>query len=422
MMSLKSATSKLFQYNKIAKNFSMWSHIKPRPADPILGIVEEFKKDTSTIKVNLSAGTYKDNDGKPYILNCVKEAQKIILDKNIDHEYLPIEGLKGFIDNSLKLAYTPNNKALKEGRIVGVQGLSGTGSLRIGFEFLKEHYPGPGTVYVPNPSWPNHKNIVLRSHLNYKEYRYYDFQKKALNLNGMLEDLDKAEKGSIVVLHVCAHNPTGLDPTPAEWEEIYKVIASKGHLPFFDMAYQGFATGDLDKDSYGLRKFAESGMNLCLAQSFAKNFGLYGQRIGCFSLVCNTKDEAIAAESNAKFIARAQYSNPPKYGAHIVDIVLSNSDLTAEWHRELKVMADRIASMRQALYDNIKKQGSPHNWEHIIRQIGMFAYTGVNKDQVKRLKSEFHVYLTDDGRISISGLNTKNVEYVAKAFHEVTKI
>lgn len=423
MMSFKTFQTKLFSSKSLStKSFSMWSHIKPRPADPILGIVEEFKKDPATTKVNLSAGTYKDNEGKPYILNCVKAAQKIIIEKNIDHEYLPIEGLRGFIDNSLKLAYTSDNKALKENRIVGVQGLSGTGSLRIGFEFLAEHYPGPRKVLMPNPTWPNHKNIVARANMQCQEYRYYDFQNKSLNLNGMLEDLDKAEKGSIVVLHVCAHNPTGMDPTQGEWAEIQKVIQAKGHLPFFDMAYQGFATGDLDKDSYALRKFADSGMNLCLAQSYAKNFGLYGQRVGCFSLICDSKEEAVAAESNAKFIARAQYSNPPKQGAHLVDIVLSNPDLTAEWHRELKIMADRINAMRQSLYENIKNQGSTHNWEHIIKQIGMFAYTGVSKDQVKRLKQEFHVYLTDDGRISISGLNTKNVEYVAKAFHEVTKI
>ena len=407
----------------LSKNFStsLWSHIKPRPADPILGIVEEWRKDPSSVKVNLSAGTYKDNEGKPYILNCVKAAQKIVLDKNIDHEYLPIEGLRGFIDNSLKLAYTPNNKSLKDGKIVGVQALSGTGSLRIGFEFLKEHYPGPKSVLVPNPSWPNHKNIVVRSNLDYKEYRYYDFDNKTLNLNGMLEDLDKAESGSIVVLHVCAHNPTGMDPTPNQWSEIHRVMQTKKHLPFFDMAYQGFATGDLDKDSFALRKFADSGMSLCLAQSYAKNFGLYGQRIGCFSVICNNKEEAVATESNVKFIARAQYSNPPKYGAHLVDIVLSSPELTTEWHRELKVMADRISTMRQSLYDNLLKQGSKLNWDHIVKQIGMFAFTGVSKDQVKRLKSEFHVYLTDDGRISISGLNTNNVEYVAKAFHEVTR-
>ena len=405
------------------KSFStgLWSHLKPRPADPILGIVEEFKKDKDPAKVNLSAGTYKDNEGKPYILNCVKEAQKLVLSRNIDHEYLPIEGLHGFIKNSLKLAYSEDNTAFKEERIVGCQALSGTGSLRIGMEFFSVSHTGNKTVFIPNPSWPNHKNIVTRSGMEFKEYRYYDFQNKTLNLNGMLEDLEKAPERSIVILHVCAHNPTGMDPSNQQWDEIYKVIAKRNHLPFFDMAYQGFASGDLVKDSYALRKFANAGVKLALAQSYAKNFGLYGQRIGCFSLVCDSKEEANIVEGHVKFYARAQYSNPPKYGAHLVDFVLSDSSLTSEWHRELKVMSDRISTMRHALYNGILAKGSKLNWDHIIKQIGMFAYTGLNLDQVKRLKSEFHIYLTDDGRISISGLNTKNVDYVANAFHEVSK-
>jgi aspartate aminotransferase len=422
MMNFRSTASKLLiKQNILSKNFSMWGHLKPRPADPILGIVEEFKKDTNAIKVNLSAGTYKDNEGKPYILNCVREAQNVILKKNLDHEYLPIEGLKGFNQNSMKLAYTENNKAFQENRIVACQALSGTGALRIGMEFLKEHYQGPQKVMVPNPSWPNHKNIVHRANLNYGEYRYYDFDKKGLNLQGMLEDLSNAERGTIVVLHACAHNPTGMDPTRSEWDRILKVVQERELLPFFDMAYQGYASGDLDTDTYSVRKFADTGMNMCLSQSFSKNFGLYGQRIGLFSLVTGSVQEATAAESHIKFIARAQYSNPPKYGAQLVDIVLSNPDLTTEWHRELKVMANRINDMRHALFENIIKSGSKLNWDHIVKQIGMFAYTGVNLDQVKRLKTEFHIYLTNDGRISISGLNTSNVEYVAKAFHEVTK-
>jgi len=229
-----------FILQSFTKQFSsnIWGAVKARPADPILGIVEEFKKDKATNKVNLSAGTYKDDNGNPYILNCIKAAQKIIVDKNIDMEYLPIDGLRGFIDNSLKLAYTSECPSLKNGQIVGIQALSGTGALRIGFEFLKDHYPLSQTVYIPNPSWPNHKNVVNRSGLNFKEYRYYDYANKRLDLNGLLEDLDKAPANSIVLFHVCAHNPTGLDPNNSEWEQIYNLVKSKGHFPFFDMAYQ----------------------------------------------------------------------------------------------------------------------------------------------------------------------------------------
>lgn len=406
-----------------SKNFStsIWGHLKPRPADPILGIVEEFKKDTSPNKVNLSAGTYKDDDGKPYILNCVKAAERLIADKHLDHEYLPIDGLPSFIKNSLKLAYTPSSQALKEERIAGLQSLSGTGALKIGMEFFSQHYNGSKAVFIPNPSWPNHKNIAIKSGLDFKEYRYYDYKNKSLDLNGMLEDLDKAPNNSLVVLHVCAHNPTGMDPSISQWKDIHKVVAKKNHFPFFDMAYQGFSSGDLDKDAYALRLFADSGVKLALAQSYAKNFGLYGERIGCFSLICDSKQESETALSHLKFIARAQYSSPPKYGAHLVDIVLSDAELTNEWHRELKVMANRISSMRQAVYNGVYNKGSKLNWDHIVQQIGMFAFTGLNIDQVRALKTQHHIYLTDDGRISISGLNTKNFNYVAQAFHDVTK-
>jgi len=203
-------------------------------------------------------------------------------------EYLPIEGLAGFISKSLEVAYSKDNKALKEKRMVGIQALSGTGSLRLGFEFFNEFYPGPKTVLIPNPSWPNHKNVAAKAGMKHAEYRYYNNGTKSLDMNGMLEDLDRAENGSVVVLHVCAHNPTGCDPSKSQWDDIYHLFKKKNHFPFFDMAYQGFASGDLEKDSYGLRRFSNEGSRLALAQSYAKNFGLYGQRVGCLSLQCET--------------------------------------------------------------------------------------------------------------------------------------
>jgi len=250
-------------------------------------------------------------------------------------EYLPIEGLQGFINNSLKLAYGADNKALKNNQIVGVQALSGTGSLNVGMAYLSKFYPGPKNILIPNPSWPNHKNVATLSGLTSSEYRYYDNETKSLNMNGLLEDLEKAEEGSIVLLHVCAHNPTGMDPTNEQWDEIYKMVMKKKHFPFFDMAYQGFASGDLEKDCYALRKFSDAGARLALAQSYAKNFGLYGQRVGCFSLITDSQVERDNVMSQIKFIARSLYSNPPKHGALLVDIVLSDPELTQEWHRVL---------------------------------------------------------------------------------------
>lgn len=329
--------------NNTLQNFSkksmssIWGHVKPRPSDPILGLVEEFKQSTQKGKVNLTAGTYKTEEGKPYVLNCVKIAQKRLIEQvesgKYDMEYMPIEGLASFIQNSLICAYSKQNKALQEKRIAGIQALSGTGSLRVGFEFLNEHYQGPKKVLIPDPSWPNHKNCVERAGMTQATYRYYDRKNKNLDLKGLLEDLDKAENGSVILLHVCAHNPTGMDPNKSQWQEIHNLIKKKKHFPFFDMAYQGFASGDLEKDAYALRLFADSGMNLALAQSYAKNFGLYGQRVGCFSLICNDTTEANNCLGQLKFVARAQYSNPPKHGAYIVDTVLSDPDLTKEWHR-----------------------------------------------------------------------------------------
>jgi len=236
-----------------------------------------------------------------------------------------------------------------------------------------------------------------------------------------LEDLDRAENNSIVLLHAGSHNPTSLDPNQEQWEEICNVIKRKHHFPFFDMAYQGINSGDTDQDAWPIRHFAENGVKVALSQSFSKNMGLSGQRIGCLSVMTDDSQQAENVLSQLKFLARAQYSNPPKHGAHIVDIILSDSDLTQEWHREIKVMAGRIASIRQELYKGIMEAGSKASWEHIIRQSGMFAYTGLTEEQVATLKKAYHIYLTDDGRISVSGLNTKNVDYVAQAFYTMTQ-
>lgn len=273
-----------FIQKHVFKNFGTYANVKMRQSDPILGVVEEFKLDKDPRKVNLSAGTYKDNDGNPYILNVTKEAQKRIVAKNYDMEYLPIDGLRSFVDNSLKLAYTENNNDLKEGKITGIQSLSGTGALKLGFEFIKNFYPYSKKILIPNPTWPNHVNIISRSDLTFEEYRYYNYKNKVIDLEGLLTDLDKAQNNSVVLLHVCAHNPTGMDPSKSQWEEIFRVVKKKQHFPFFDMAYQGFASGNPDLDARAVRMFSETGMKFCLAQSFAKNFGLYGQRIGCFSL------------------------------------------------------------------------------------------------------------------------------------------
>ena len=404
------------------KSFSdIFSHLPKLPPDAIFGLVTAFNQDTNPKKISLSAGTYKDDDNQPYILQCVRKAQEIHLNKKMDMEYLGIDGHPSFIKNSLKIAYTEDNKSLKNGEIAGIQTLSGTGALYIGMKFLKDSYKVSDTILLPDPTWPNHMGVASLAGLKTQKYRYYDLKNSKLDLNGYLEDLDKAPNGSIVLLHSCAHNPTGMDPTHDEWLQIFKVLKKKNHLAFFDNAYQGFASGDLDKDAWAIRHYAADGNRMFLCQSYAKNFGLYGQRVGCFSAVNKSKEETEIIMGHLKSIARRMYSNPPKYGAQIVDIVLNDPALYQTWKDDLVLMSSRIQDMRFALHKNLIETGSKINWDHITKQIGMFAYTGLNKDQVLKLRKEESIYFTEDGRISISGLNTKNVKRVAECFHNVTK-
>ena len=421
MKSISKITNKGLKFS--AKKFSddVFSHLPKLAPDPIFGLMAEFTKDTNPNKISLTAGTYKDDDNKPYILQSVRQAQELHLNKRLDMEYLPIEGLQSFINNSLKVAYSPENKKLQEGAIAAIQTLSGTGALYTGLKFLNDCYKVSNTILIPDPTWPNHSGVAALAGIKVGKYRYYDNKTQTIDINGFLEDLDKAPNGTIILLHSCAHNPTGMDPSKDEWQSIFKVLKKKNHIPFFDNAYQGFASGDLDKDSWVLRTYSAEGNRMLLAQSYAKNFGLYGQRVGCFSMVCKDKSEADIVNGHLKQVARRMYSNPPKYGAQIVDIVLSDPNLYSSWKADLILMSTRMNQMREALYKYLKESGSKKNWDHIKKQIGMFAFTGLTKDQVLQLRKEDALYFTEDGRISICGLNTKNVKKVADSFHRVTK-
>ena len=403
----------------LTRAISFWKDVPQGPPDPILGISEAFKRDVSPKKVNLGVGAYRDDNNKPWILPSVKQAEELIFKGTGDHEYLPIEGLESFSTAAVKLAYD-NSSAVTDKRIAACQSLSGTGALRLGMAFLKRFYPNASTIYIPNPTWGNHKAIAKDSGLDFKEYTYYNPANYGLNFNGMVGDIEKAPEGSIFLLHACAHNPTGVDLSQKEWDQVYELIKKKRHVAFFDMAYQGFASGDTNRDAYGPRKFVNSGYEILLAQSFAKNFGLYGERIGCFSTVCQDTAEKDRVLSQVKILARAMYSNPPIYGAKVVSTVLNTPALNQQWLLDVKTMADRIISMRTSLVQNLKDCGSQRDWSHITKQIGMFAFTGLNADQCQRLMKEFNVYLTMDGRISLAGLNTKNVRLVAEAVFKVS--
>jgi len=305
---------------------------------------------------------------------------------------------------------------LKEGKVVTVQTLSGTGSLRVGFEFVKTYIPGD--VYVSAPTWGNHHAIIEKSGLKWIEYPYFDENTKGLNFKGMYEKLSQAQAGSTVLLHACAHNPTGVDPTLDQWTELAKLFKEKKLIPYFDSAYQGYASGDLEKDAQSIHIFLNHGLQMIISQSYAKNFGLYGERIGALHFVAKSKDVAVRVLSQIKLVIRPMYSNPPLHGARIVHKVLSNPALAQEWREELKMVSERIITMRRALRDELKSLGTPGTWDHIVSQIGMFSYTGLGPKQCDVLIQKYHIYLLRNGRISMAGITSKNVKYLAKAIHD----
>lgn len=305
-------------------------------------------------------------------------------------------------------------------RYTNTQTISGTGALRVGTEFLAKFHTTKD-IYLPNPSWGNHIPIAKDAGLNVKKYSYYQADGCKLNFDAMIQDIKQMPAKSIIMLHACAHNPTGVDPTPEQWVEICEVVKQQDLLPFFDMAYQGFASGNVDQDAFALRHFINEGHNVVLAQSFAKNFGLYGERAGAFTVVCADADEAARVESQLKIIIRPMYSNPPFSGARLVNTILNDADLSNQWYADVKGMADRIIDMRAQLTNGLLRNGSSHDWSHINNQIGMFCFTGLSKEQCIRLRDEHHIFMTLDGRISVAGVSSGNVNYLADAIHAVTK-
>ncbi|KAF5742975.1 aspartate aminotransferase cytoplasmic [Tripterygium wilfordii] len=396
---------------------SVFANVVQAPEDPILGVTVAYNKDTSPNKLNLGVGAYRTEEGKPLVLNVVRRAEQILVnDQARVKEYLPIVGLAEFNKLSAKLILGADSPAIAESRVTTVQGLSGTGSLRVGAEFLARHYH-QRTIYIPLPTWGNHPKIFTIAGLSVKTYRYYDPATRGLDFQGLLEDLGAAPSGAIVLLHACAHNPTGVDPTLEQWEQIRQLMRSKALLPFFDSAYQGFASGSLDIDAQPVRLFVADGGECLVAQSYAKNMGLYGERVGALSIVCKKADVSSRVESQLKLVIRPMYSNPPLHGASIVATVLKDRDLYNEWTVELKAMADRIITMRQKLFDALTARGTPGDWSHIIKQIGMFTFTGLNSEQVAFMTKEYHIYMTSDGRISMAGLSSKTVPHLADAIH-----
>jgi len=404
-----------------ARNSSFWSGVEMGPPDAILGVTEAFKKDNNPKKMNLGVGAYRDDNGQPFVLPSVRQAEQNVIAAKLNKEYAPITGESDFCKEAAKLAFGADSPVLKDSRNVTVQGISGTGSLRIGAEFISKHWPTNKTIFLPKPTWGNHTPIFKFAGFNVGGYTYYDPTTCGLNFSGAMEDIKNIPEGSVIMLHACAHNPTGVDPTPEQWKEISALVKQKNLLPYFDMAYQGFASGDVDRDAFALRHFIADGHNVLLSQSFAKNMGLYGERVGAFTVVCADGDEAARVESQIKILIRPMYSNPPRHGARIATEVMTNPELREQWLKDVKFMADRIISMRTQLRDGLAKNGSSRDWKHITEQIGMFAFTGMTPEQVEKITKDFSVYLTKDGRISIAGITSGNVGHLAEAMAAVTK-
>jgi len=402
---------------------SRWASVPMAPADPILGVGVAFAADPAATKVNLGIGAYRDSEGKPLVLRCVREAEKAIAnDPTMNKEYLPVQGLESFLKVTSAVIFGDESPAVKENRIAVVQSLSGTGALRIAGEFIKMY--SPAAVYCSDPTWGNHHTIFQKSGLETRKYRYLT-PTMTLDFEGMCEDLSAAPDGSVFVLHTVAHNPTGVDPTHEQWKKLADICEKKKAVIVFDTAYQGYASGDLDKDAWALRYFAnERGLELMVTQSYSKNFGLYGERIGALNIMVKDAETAVKVQSQLKGIVRPMYSNPQLHGARLVSTVLSDKRLKATWQQELTAMATRIVDMRTALVNELKKIECPtpsaafSDWSHITSQIGMFAFTGLSVDQCKVLTETHHVYCTSNGRFSMAGVNPGNVQYIAAAMKD----
>jgi aromatic-amino-acid transaminase len=394
---------------------SLFGAVELAPRDPILGVTEAFIADANPQKVNLGVGVYCDDSGKVPLLECVRSAEKLLAEKAAPHPYVPIDGIAAY-DKAVQ-ALLLGDEIVQSARAVTVQALGGTGALRVGADFLKRFAPG-AKVWISDPSWENHRALFEAAGFEVGLYAYYDARTRGLDFDGMLASLGELPAGAIVVLHACCHNPTGVDPTPEQWQRILDVVRSRGLVPYLDIAYQGFAES-LAADGEIVRRFAATPGPLLVASSFSKSFSLYGERVGALTVVTASKDEAARVLSQLKRIVRANYSNPPSFGGHVVTSVLTTPELRALWERELGGMRDRIKTMRQSLVRTLNERMPGRDFDYMLRQRGMFSYSGLAKHQVARLRAESSVYAVDSGRICVAALNSRNVGYVADAIAKV---
>jgi aromatic-amino-acid transaminase len=398
---------------------SLLAGVEMAPRDPILGISELFNADPNPKKVNLGIGVYTDDAGKVPLLECVRRADRAILDNPAPWNYLPIDGLAAYDTAVQGLVFGADSAVVKDKRGVTVQALGGTGGLKIGADFLRRVNPDAG-VWISDPSWENHRALFEGAGFKVDTYPYYDAASHGVDFAAMAAALEKLPPRSIVVLHACCHNPTGYDLTPDQWTNVIEIVKARELVPFLDIAYQGFAEG-IAEDGAAVRRFADACSPVFVASSFSKSFSLYGERVGALSVATGSADEAARVLSQMKRVVRTNYSNPPTHGGKVVAMTLTTPDLRALWERELGDMRERIKSMRKALVDGIHSRVPGSDFGFVLRQRGMFSYSGLTKAQVVRLREEYSIYAIETGRICVAALNSRNVDYAADAIARVLK-
>ena len=394
----------------------MWKDIEAAPADAILGLTEAFKKDTNPKKVNLGVGVYKDDDGATPILNCIKKAERLLVDQQSTKGYLPIPGDAEYGLGVQKLLFGEDNDVIQSKRASTIHSPGGTGGLRVGADLIKK-FKSEAKIWVSTPTWANHKGIFTAAGFPIEDYPYYDQDTKNVDFEAMYEALKNVPSGDVVLLHVCCHNPTGVDLSSEQWDAVVDLASSCGWLPFLDFAYQGFGDS-MESDRLPVEKFAKAGIDFLVASSFSKNFALYNERTGALTIVSPNAQESSIAMSHVKKIIRVNYSNPPAHGGLAARTVLTDNDLYKEWINEVAVMRDRIKDMRVAFVEGLKKRGVTQDFSYIVDQRGMFSFSGLNDNIVNWLQKDKSIYIVKGGRINVAGLTTNNIDYVCDAIAE----
>ncbi len=395
----------------------MFQHVDAYPGDPILSLNEAFQKDPRPGKINLSIGIYFDNDGRIPMMDSVRKAELAVVESAGARPYLPMEGLAAFRSEVQALLFGRDAELLKAGRVATIQSVGSSGGLKVGADFIKRYFPD-SAVYVSDPTWDNHRAVFEGSGITVKTYPYYDPASGGVRFDELLAAVQAMPPKSVVLLHACCHNPTGVDLTPVQWDTLIPLLKQRELLPFLDIAYQGYGEG-LEQDAFAIRAMADAGLSFFVANSFSKNMSLYGERCGGLSIVCPDAQQASHVLGQLKATIRRNYSNPPMHGGQLVAKVLGDPDLRALWEGEVEEMRERILAMRNALHQVLSAKLPDRNFDYFLHQRGMFSYTGLTAAQVDRLKEEFGVYLVRSGRMCVAGLNTKNVEAVANAMAAV---